>query len=194
MNLVSDAEGLNQHPHSGKDRREDIAAGGIFTQWIADWVCKVRVNVAKRTNTSLSVDDWWWYNHRNEKYERGWNRFQAKTRSRVLNLSTWFKKNLNKSCVYLRCTRWCDIHVQSDMVITVKIIHLYISSHSCCVCVCVCVCVKVPEICYPSKFPVFNTCRCVELLTLVSPWNSKVLERAQGGCALGCGDHGHLGL
>lgn len=54
--------------------------------------------------------------------------------------------------------------------------------------VAVCVCVKVPEICYPSKFPVFNTCRCVELLTLVSPWNSKVLERAQGGCALGCGD------
>jgi len=32
MNLVSDAEGLNQDPHSGKDRREDIAAGGIFTQ------------------------------------------------------------------------------------------------------------------------------------------------------------------
>lgn len=59
------------------------------------------------------------------------------------------------------------------------------TSHIVAVCVCMYVCVKVPEIWYPSKFPVFNTCWCVELLTLVSPWNSKVLERAQGGCALG---------
>ena len=70
-------------------------------------------------------------------------------------------------------------------MIVVKIIHVYISSHSCHLCVCV----RVPEICYLSKFPVFNTCRCVELISL---WNSKVLERAPGGCALGCGDHGQL--
>lgn len=32
MSLVADAEGLNKDPYSGKDRREGIAAGGIFTQ------------------------------------------------------------------------------------------------------------------------------------------------------------------
>ena len=55
MNLVSDAEVLNQDPHSGKDKREEIAVGGIFTQGIADWVWKVRVNVAQQIPVCLLV-------------------------------------------------------------------------------------------------------------------------------------------
>lgn len=67
MNPVSDAEGLNQDPHSGKDRREEIAAGGIFTQWIADWVWKVRVNVAKKDK--YQCVSWWLVMVQPQKWE-----------------------------------------------------------------------------------------------------------------------------
>lgn len=68
-----------------------------------------------------------------------WRRLQRKYLKHVMTIFSSFIEIwlANENCIYVRCTRWrFDIHMYREMITTIKLIDISITSHHYFLCVC----------------------------------------------------------